>query len=69
MEELVVEFVCLVQVFLLHVMPDPAVFTVRAYGKRIQDTISTTQQGKALTFFGEQELVDDDVVCIDFVCR
>jgi len=48
MEVFVVEFMRLVEIFLLHLVSDLAVFAVRGG-------------------FGEEKLVDDDVVSIDFV--
>ena len=70
MEELVIELMCLVQVFLLHLMPYTAVLAVGAsVHTRFRLSPDYRKQGWRLTVLGKEKLVDDNIVCVNLVRR
>lgn len=67
MEKFVVELVCFVEILLLHLLTH---FAMLAVGRcRRVVSVGGVGHGERRTVLGKEQLVDDDVVRVDFVRR
>ena len=68
MEKFIVKFVRFCEILLLHLVSYAAVLAVRGC-RHVAYELSDRMEVLGRTFLREQELIHDDIMCIDFVCR
>lgn len=68
MESILVQIESLLEVFLLHLLPDSTLLAVVAYiDSQLQSHMTLGSRRNSLTWFGEEQLVDNDVMRVDLV--
>lgn len=68
MESILVQIESLLEVFLLHLLPNSALLAVVAYiDSQLHSHMTLGNRRNLLTWFGEEQLVDNDVMRVNLV--